>query len=83
MSTRKSAEAISTPCQSCPLRPMAHFRKFEPDELKFVLSFKSGELSAQAGTTILLDGNNSPQLYTVQNGWRCATNRFPMASARC
>lgn len=33
-----------------------------------MLSFKSGEMQAQPGTTILLEGSSSPQLYTVLQG---------------
>ena len=32
-------------------------------------SLKSGELVADAGTTVLLDGSNSPHLFTVLSGW--------------
>ena len=31
--------------------------------------FKTGELTAQAGSTILVEGSNSPHLFTVLSGW--------------
>lgn len=59
----------STPCQACPLRKLAAFRPFTPEELSFMVSFKSGELRVQPGATILLDGTNSAHLFTVLSGW--------------
>lgn len=56
-------------CKDCPLRQNDTFRDFEPKELDFVQGFKSGELVAEAGTTIFLEGNNSAHLYTVLSGW--------------
>ena len=37
------------PCEQCPLRPLASFRDFTPSELKFVSSFKTGEMTAEVG----------------------------------
>lgn len=56
-------------CQDCPLRKNEAFRKFTDTEFEFVQNFKSGELVADAGTTIFLEGNNSAHLYTVLSGW--------------
>jgi CRP-like cAMP-binding protein len=44
-------------------------RDFSAEELAFMLSFKSGELSVAAGTTVLMEGTTSPHLYTVLSGW--------------
>ncbi|WP_375544171.1 Crp/Fnr family transcriptional regulator [Leisingera caerulea] len=38
------------------------------EEIVFTQQFKTGELVVDAGTTILLEGSNSPQLYTVLKG---------------
>jgi CRP-like cAMP-binding protein len=57
------------PCTRCPLRSLERFRKFEPSELDFVLSFKTGELAVDAGTTIIAEGSQSAHLYTVLSGW--------------
>lgn len=48
---------------------MPHFRAFAPDELKFVSSFKRGELVAEAGSLILSEGTHSAQLFTLLSGW--------------
>ena len=56
-------------CADCALRKNESFREFSAKELKFVQKFKSGELIAEAGTTILLEGNNSAHLYTILSGW--------------
>lgn len=48
---------------------MPGFRAFEPEELHFVSSFKSGEIVAEAGTTILTEGKHSENLYTLLSGW--------------
>lgn len=58
-----------TPCKSCPLRQNKSFRKFSAEELEFMQGFKSGELVLDAGSTILVEGTNSPHLYTVLSGW--------------
>jgi CRP-like cAMP-binding protein len=38
------------------------------EEVTFTQSFKTGEMVVDAGTTILLEGSNSPQLFTVLKG---------------
>ncbi len=48
---------------------MHHFRAFTPEELKFVSSFKRGELVAETGAMILSEGTHSAQLFTVLSGW--------------
>ncbi|QDI74587.1 Crp/Fnr family transcriptional regulator [Leisingera aquaemixtae] len=58
----------STACRQCPLRKRAIFTPMSREELQFTQQFKTGELVVDAGTTILLEGSNSPQLYTVLKG---------------
>lgn len=48
---------------------MPRFRDFEPSELKFVSSFKTGELLAETGATLLSEGAHSVHLYTLLSGW--------------
>ncbi|MFZ1727385.1 MAG: Crp/Fnr family transcriptional regulator [Albidovulum sp.] len=55
-------------CQACPLRKKDIFIPFTSDEIKFMQSFKTGELEVDPGTTVLMEGSNSPQLYTVLSG---------------
>lgn len=64
-----TAAAKQTRCQQCPLKNLHVFREVSPDELGFIESFKSGEFVTEVGTTILLEGTNSPHLYTVLSGW--------------
>lgn len=68
---------LMTPCEKCPIRDRPPFRKFTPDELAFVSSFKTGELVAEAGTTILLEANTSAHLYTVLSGWAFRYKTLP------
>jgi CRP-like cAMP-binding protein len=56
------------PCDKCPLRRCDYFLPMTADELAFMLRFKSGELSVGAGTTLLMEGSNSPQVFTVLSG---------------
>ena len=67
--TLEPASKRQVPCERCPLRNHATFRGFSPEELAFVSAFKSGELNAEAGTTLLLEGTNSAHLYTLLSGW--------------
>lgn len=57
-----------TACKNCPLRKRNLFTPFTEDELAFMQTFKTGELNVDPGTTILMEGSNSPQLYTVLEG---------------
>lgn len=57
------------PCEQCPLRAIAHFRAFSPEELRFISNFKRGELVAEPGSMILAEGAHSAQLFTLLSGW--------------
>ncbi len=57
-----------TPCGACPLRRTELFTPFDADELSFMTRFKSGELTIVKGTTILMEGSNSGQLFTILKG---------------
>ena len=48
---------------------MTQFRAFSPEELKFVSTFKRGELVAETGSIILAEGAHSAQLFTLLSGW--------------
>ncbi|MCI5074851.1 Crp/Fnr family transcriptional regulator [Oricola sp.] len=56
-------------CDECPLVCSGDFRAFSDAELRFVSTFKRGELVSDAGSTILVEGTHSPHLYTVLSGW--------------
>lgn len=65
----KLSRAKTVACTECPFRAMKTFRKFTNDELRFVDALKIGEACITAGRTILAEGENSPQLFTVLSGW--------------
>ncbi|MGY6632836.1 MAG: Crp/Fnr family transcriptional regulator [Alkalilacustris sp.] len=57
-----------TSCARCPLRQFEVFTPFTAEEEAFTQSFKAGELHVEPGTTLMLEGMPSPQLYTVLDG---------------
>lgn len=57
-----------TECDQCPLRRLEAFHDFSEAELGFMRRFKVGELKIDAGTPVLMEGSNAPQLYTVLRG---------------
>lgn len=61
--------ATRTECMNCPLGQFEVFREFENGELDFVSEFKTGELSADRGATVMVEGAHSAHLYTVLKGW--------------
>jgi CRP-like cAMP-binding protein len=65
------------PCEQCPLRGLSSFRDFSEQELRFISSFKRGELVAEAGSTIVSEGTHSPHLYTVLSGWAFRFKSLP------
>ena len=64
-------------CESCPLRGLHGFRDFAPEEIAFIGKYKSGELVAQAGTTLLLQGMDGADLYTILSGWAFRYKMLP------
>ncbi|WP_099825234.1 Crp/Fnr family transcriptional regulator [Oceaniglobus indicus] len=59
---------MATNCTNCPLRGLDLFVPLTEDEVAFMKRFKTGELTVQKGTQILMEGSNSPQLFTVLRG---------------
>lgn len=59
---------VTTPCARCPLRPMPVFAERHVDT-NVVQSFKIGELTVEAGGTILLENARASHLFTVLSGW--------------
>lgn len=57
-----------TDCAHCPLRKLDIYDPLSKDEVSFMQKFKHGELKVGAGTPILMQSSNSPQLYTVLRG---------------
>jgi CRP/FNR family transcriptional regulator, anaerobic regulatory protein len=77
MANAEPTPGWKVPCEQCPLRAYEALRDFSAGELAFVREFKSGELNVEAGTTLLLQGNNSPHLYTVLSGWAFRYKMLP------
>jgi CRP-like cAMP-binding protein len=71
------APGRQVPCEKCPLRDCETFRKFTPEELAFVSDLKSGEINAEPGTTLFLQGTNSAHLYTLLSGWAFRYKTLP------
>jgi CRP-like cAMP-binding protein len=65
------------PCEQCPLRALPQFRAFETTELSFISSFKTGELVAETGATILAEGAHSAHMYTLLSGWAFRYKTLP------
>jgi CRP/FNR family transcriptional regulator, anaerobic regulatory protein len=59
---------MTVACSKCPLRQQPLFIPMTADEISFMERFKTGELSVDPGTTILMEGSNSPQIFTVYSG---------------
>jgi CRP-like cAMP-binding protein len=69
--------ARQVPCEKCPLRAEPALRDFSQDELDFIAGFKSGELTVEAGSTLLMQGTASAHLYTVLSGWAIRYKTLP------
>ncbi len=59
---------MATKCTNCPLRRRGLFTEMSNDDVAFMEKFKVGELVVEANTPILMEGSNSPQLYTALHG---------------
>ena len=59
---------MATKCEFCPLRRKSIFDPMSKDEVRMMQRFKVGELVVDAGTQLLMEGSNSPQLYTALHG---------------
>lgn len=55
-------------CAACPLREKSHFTPMTREEYLFMQDLKIGELDVERGAIVLLEGSNSPQLFTVFRG---------------
>ncbi|WP_299025715.1 Crp/Fnr family transcriptional regulator [uncultured Sulfitobacter sp.] len=59
---------MTTKCVNCPLRTLSIFDPLDEREIGFMQKFKAGELEVEPQTTLMMEGSNSPQLYTVLEG---------------
>ncbi|MGH6861747.1 MAG: Crp/Fnr family transcriptional regulator [Phyllobacterium sp.] len=69
MKNMTATAARQFPCEKCPLQNYPPFQKHEKDEVSFLSGFKMGELVADAGMTVLVEGASSAHLFTVLSGW--------------
>jgi CRP/FNR family transcriptional regulator, anaerobic regulatory protein len=67
----------SVACENCPLRRLPAFRSFTQEELAFVSRFKMGEISLEAGKTLLHEGEKSPYVFTLLEGWMYRHKSLP------
>lgn len=59
---------MSVKCVNCPLRKAKFFHPMSGETLEFMQKFKVGEMQIDAGTPLLSEGSNAPQLYTALSG---------------
>ena len=59
------------------MRSKPAFRPFSTGELDFVRQFKTGELNADAGATVLSQGTRTNYLYTLLSGWAFRYKTLP------
>lgn len=59
---------MTTHCETCPLHKRPLFTEVSLEDRRITQKFKSGELIVDAGTPILMEGSNAPQLYTALSG---------------
>lgn len=59
---------MATKCAHCPLRRSDLFVPHTEDDTRFMQRFKVGELTIDPGTPLLMEGSNSPQLFTALRG---------------
>ena len=59
---------MATKCENCPLRRQPLFVRMSDQDVRIMQRFKVGELVIDAGTPVLIEGSNSPQLFTALRG---------------
>lgn len=65
---RGKTARLATKCKYCPLRRKPLFVQMTASEIAEVQRFKVGELMVEPGAPILMEGSNSPQLFTALHG---------------
>ena len=55
-------------CDKCPLRRKESFLPFKAEEITFMQRFKTGEMVADTGTQLFMEGARAAQLFTVLSG---------------
>jgi CRP-like cAMP-binding protein len=57
------------PCQQCPLRACDVFTATGDDVIDFIAKIKVGELRTGPGSTLMHEGSDSNQIFTLLEGW--------------
>lgn len=71
---------MSVKCSRCPLRKLPVFHRFTDSELEFMEGFKTGELSVEAGATIIEERTSSAHLFTALSGFGVRSRSLPDGS---
>jgi CRP-like cAMP-binding protein len=58
-----------TPCKQCPLRATGAFSANTDAEIEFIQQMRKRQISVGAGNSILREGDNHKELYTLLSGW--------------
>jgi CRP/FNR family transcriptional regulator len=66
---RTPVPAAAPDCAVCPLRRMDIFQRCSADELAVIDALKQSELTYDAGTLLIAEGDDDPPLYTLRAGW--------------
>lgn len=59
---------MATECAFCPLRSKRIFTEMSDAEVQQTQKFKAGELQVDPGKQLLMEGSNTPQLFTALRG---------------
>lgn len=68
---------MRVPCRACPLRANPAFKTNTPEEIDFIQSMKAEHAVITAGKAILVQGEASPQLFTLFSGWAFRFKELP------
>lgn len=56
------------PCQTCPLRKHDLFTPFSPEDLKFMMQFRDGEVTLSPGAALYHEGDETDYFFTAREG---------------
>lgn len=59
----------ATPCTECPLRALPLFVPHSREELALVQQLKQREITLEAGSTLIHEGQTDTRLFTLLQGW--------------
>jgi CRP-like cAMP-binding protein len=65
------------PCERCPLRRKAAFMQKDEKEVSFINGLKSAHLRFAAGSQLIQQGTEEPNLFTLFSGWAFRHKSLP------